>query len=158
MRVIQGFNAEGSFNVAFSLPAGYGSEPIDLAFTSPGVLAVLDNEANSFSRFRIGNSLDAAPTPAADVTRPTIRVKGRRNVDSLRNRVVFRGTATDASLIDRIEYRVAGQRGVQTARGTDRWRAVVRPDSDRRRTTIKVRAVDRAGNKSRPLRLKVFRR
>ncbi len=102
---------------------------------------------------------NAVPTPPViDTKRPTLKVKGRRSVDSKRRRIVFRGTATDAGGIDLVEFKVSGQRGFREARGTNRWKAVVRPDPAKRRTVVKVRAIDPSGNRSRLLKLKVFRR
>ncbi len=122
------------------------------------VYAVQPN-ANRVSRFGIFTPAPAPdPEPAADTTRPIVRVKGRRSVDSRRNRVVFRGTATDATGIAKVEYKVSGQRGFKKARGTSRWKAVIRPNKKKRKTVVRVRAIDPAGNRSSFLKLKIFRR
>jgi sugar lactone lactonase YvrE len=126
-----------------------------LAFDPAGRLFIAQPGANRITRF--SPAIPPAP-PVADTTRPTIRVKGRRSVDSLRNRVVFRGTASDADAVAGIEFRVSGQAGFQQAKGTTRWKAVVRPDKKKRKTVVRVRAIDASGNKSRFLKLKIFRR
>ncbi len=125
-----------------------------LTFDAAGRLYVADGGNNRVVRF----TAPPAPTQAVDTTAPTLKVKGRRSVDSLRKRVVFRGTAVDAGGIVRVEFKVSGQKGVQKAKGTRGWKAIVRPDTDRRKTVVKVRAIDSAGNRSRFLKLKILRR
>lgn len=131
-----------------------------LALDLAGRLWVSDSSNNRILRFSRAAAppTPAPPTPQIDTTPPVIAVKGRRSVDSMRNRVVFRGIASDASGIAGIEFKVSGQGGFQKARGTTRWKAVVRPDKNKRKTVVKVRAIDNAGNKSRFLKLKIFRR
>ncbi len=129
-----------------------------ITIDSSGKLWVADGTNHRILRFSPANPPVPTPTPIVDTTRPTIKVKGRRSVDSLRNRVVFRGTAADASGIAGIEFRVSGKAGFQQARGTTRWKAVVRPDKNKRKTVVRVRAIDASGNKSRFLKLKIFRR
>ncbi len=123
-------------------------------------LAVNDNAAAEAGAAYSYNILPvAAPTPP-DLTRPTVRVKGRRRVESTRRRVVFRGTAADASGIDRVEFKASGVRGgFQEAKGPGtRWRAVIRPNTRKRQTVVKVRAFDNAGNRSKIFKLRIIRR
>ncbi len=130
-----------------------------IAFDSSGHFFVAQALAHRVTRF--STALPPAPsidTPAIDSTPPTIKVKGRRSVDSLRNRVIFRGTTSDADAIAGVEFRASGQAGFRKARGTTRWKAVVRPDKKKRKTVVRVRAIDASGNKSRFLKLKIFRR
>ncbi|MGC1479341.1 MAG: hypothetical protein WA771_02455 [Chthoniobacterales bacterium] len=142
---------------------------VDFAFTARGPVAAFGITFDGAGRLWTSNNAGhrvlrftptAIPTPVVptDTIAPTIRVKGRRSVDSLRNRVVFRGTARDNTEIAGIEFKVSGRGGFQSARGTTRWKAVVRPDKKKRKTVVRVRAIDSAGNKSRFLKLKIFRR
>ncbi len=144
-------NTVANADSALNGPTGVVISPFTSVF-------VAQRAVNRVSRFGIFTpSPDPTPIPA-DTTKPKLKVKGRRSVDSSRNRVVFRGTATDGSAIVGVEFKVSGQRGFRSARGTNRWKAVVRPDKNKRKTVVRVRAVDASGNKSRFLKLKIFRR
>ncbi len=145
---------------------------VDFAFTARGPIAAFGITFDGAGRLWTSNNAGhrvlritptavpapAVPTAPTDATAPTIKVKGRRSIDSLRNRVVFRGTASDDTDVAGIEFKVSGQAGFQVARGTTSWKAVVRPDKNKRKTVVRVRAIDSAGNKSSFLKLKVFRR
>ncbi len=122
--------------------------------------ALINLQFNSATGYTSVTPIGVAPPtpPTPDATRPTLKVKGRRSVDSKRRRIVFRGTADDTAGIALVEFKVSGQRGLQKARGTNKWKAIVFPDRTKRRTVVKVRAIDPSGNRSRLLKLKVFRR
>ena len=125
-----------------------------LTFDSVGRLWTSNNGGNRVLRF-------TPPPPVAalaDTSSPTIKVRGRKSIDSTRNRIVLRGTATDDTAVAGIEYKVSGQRGLQLGKGTISWKAIIRPDKNKRKTVVRVRAIDRAGNKSRFLKVKIFRR
>ncbi len=132
------------------------NSPRGLAFDNAGRLFVSQATARRVTRF--SPAIPPAPAPAIDTIPPTIKAKGRRSVDSLRNRVVFRGTTSDAGAIAGVEFRASGQAGFRKAHGTTRWKAVVRPDKKKRKTVVRVRAIDASGNKSGFLKLKIFRR
>ncbi len=132
---------------------------IGIAFDTANRLYLSDSANSRVLRFSPVAAPSPAPTPAVvDTAAPKIKVKGRRSIDSLRNRVVFRGTASDNTDVAGIEFKVSGQGGFQVARGTTSWKAVVRPDKKKRKTVVRVRAIDAAGNKSRFLKIKIFRR
>ncbi len=124
-------------------------------------LAINDNTASdSGAAYVFFIPPTTPPAIAPDLTRPRVRVQGRRRVESTRRRIVFRGQATDNVSIARVEFKIRGQRGgFKPTRGPGpRWRAVVRPDPDKRTTLVKIRAFDAAGNRSKVLKLRVIRR
>ncbi len=162
---VQRFSANGTFQLQFG---SLGGDPDqfnlveDIAFSGPNTLIAVDSGESRFLRFQINEAVTPPPQPfpnvPTDATGPTIKVKGRRSIDSLSNRVVFRGTASDDTDVAGIEFKVSGQGGFQVAKGTTSWKAVVRPDKNKRITVVRVRAIDSAGNKSSFLKLKIFRR
>lgn len=104
------------------------------------------------------------PTPplgsVADFTRPELRVRGRKTIETLRKRVVFRGTASDSSGI--ADILVKSRRGAEVknvkVRGNGRWKAVLKVTKDRGRVVVKFRALDGAGNRSGAARVRILRR
>ncbi len=125
-----------------------------LTFDTAGRLWTSNNGGHRVLRF-------TPPPPAAaiaDTSSPTIKVRGRKSIDSTRNRIVLRGTAADDTAVAGIEYKVSGQRGLQSGKGTTNWKAIIRPDKNKRKTVVRVRAIDASGNRSRFLKIKIFRR
>lgn len=100
------------------------------------------------------------PTVVVDTTRPVIKVRGRKTIETLRKRVVFRGTATDASGIGEIQVKTRKGAEVRKVKllSRDRWKAVLRVTKDRGRVVVKFRAVDEAGNRSGFKRVRILRR
>ncbi len=120
-----------------------------------GDLWVADAGNNRVLRF----SRPRDPVVVADVTRPTIRVRGRKTIETLRKRVVIRGTAADASGIARIEVKVRGAKVVKSkVKGNDSFKVVLRVRKDRGRVVAKLRAVDGVGLKSKRERFRILRR
>jgi hypothetical protein len=102
------------------------------------------------------------PTPVvvvSDTTAPTLRVRGRKTIETLRKRVVIRGTASDASGIEDLEVKVRGAKVARAkvkADGT--FKVVLRVTKDRGRVIAKLRAVDNAGLKSKRAKVRILRR
>ncbi len=96
-----------------------------------------------------------------DTTRPEISVRGRRTIETLRKRVVYRGTATDESGVRDIQVK-ARKKDVKVRKvkllSRDRWKAVLRATKDRGRVVVKFRAVDAVGNRSAFQRVRILRR
>ncbi len=141
-------NASGLTARNLDLPNGLVGDSLDRLY-------VTDSGNRRVLRF---SPTIPAPTVVADTTRPTLRVRGRKTIESTRNRIVIRGTASDDTGIAEVEFKVSGQRGFQSAKKTTRWKAIVRPDKNKNKTVVRVRAIDASGNKSRFLKLKIFRR
>ncbi len=123
-----------------------------LAFDALGRLWVTDVSAHRVLRF-------TPPPPVvapADFTRPTLKVRGRKTIESKRNRIVIRGTATDASGIARVEFK-AGKGSFRSAKGGVSWKVIVRP-GESRKTVVKIRALDAFGNRSAVAKVKIIRR
>ncbi len=96
---------------------------------------------------------------SVDVIGPDLRVRGRKTIETLRKRVVIRGTASDASGVSRIEVKAAGAKVAKTKlKGGRRWKAVLRVRKDRGRVIVKIRAVDNVGNRSKPAKFRILRR
>lgn len=123
-------------------------------FVEPsGNLWVCDGDNSRVLRF-------SRPVPAItpDTTRPKIKLRGRKTIETLRKRVVFRRTATDESGIAEIDVRTRRGAEVRRVRSGARWKVVLRVTKDRGRVVVKFRAVDDAGNRSRFTRARILRR
>ncbi len=78
--------------------------PYGVTVDSTDTLWVADVRNNRVVRFSL-TAVTTTPTPL-DTTPPTLQVRGRKTIETLRKRVVFRGTASDnASGIDQIEIK-----------------------------------------------------
>jgi hypothetical protein len=143
--------------------SGLAANRLDLAFGATiflepsGSLWVAD--VDNLRVLRFTRPVDPAVV-VADTTRPKIKVRGRRSIETLRKRVVFRGTATDASGI--AEIQVKTRKGAKAKkvklRSRDRWKVVLRVTKDRGRVVVKFRAVDEVGNRSSFKRVRILRR
>ncbi len=103
--------------------------------------------------------VSAVPDTSGDTTPPSLRVRGRKTIETLRKRVVFRGTASDASGIASIDVRAGGAKVAKTTlRGGKRWKTVLRVRKDRGRVIVKIRAIDNAGNLSKRSKVRILRR
>ncbi len=146
--VVLGQNTFTSSTVAGN-QTGFDS-PRGLFVTAGGQVWVADSDNNRVVRF--------SPLPPVDLTPPEIEVKGKKRATIAGNRAVFRGTASDDSGIAKVEFKVPGKRGFKAARGTENWKAIVRPSKNKRKSVIKIRAVDGAGNQSATIKLQVIRK
>ncbi len=122
-----------------------------------GDLWVADGDNNRVLRF----TRPPDPVIADDTTRPVIKVRGRKSIETLRKRVVFRGTASDASGVREILVK-ARKKDVKVRKvkllSRDRWKVVLRVTKDRGRVVVKFRAVDEVGNRSGVQRVRILRR
>ena len=92
-----------------------------------------------------------------DTKRPKLRVRGRKTIETLRKRVVIRGTASDASGIARIEVRAPGAKVAKAkVRGNGMVKVVLRVRKDRGRVIVKLRAVDGVGLKSKRAKVRIL--
>ncbi len=139
---------------------------LDLEFSSQsfvdenGDLWVADGQNSRVLRFPFDPVVEPAPGGGQiDVRNPTLNVRGRKTVETLRKRVVIRGTAADASGIARIEVKVRGAKVVKSkVKGNDSFKVVLRVRKDRGRVVAKLRAVDGVGLKSKRERFRILRR
>lgn len=99
---------------------------------------------------------DIIPPPTPTAAPPVVRVQGKKTIRTKRARVVVRGTASSNAGIARVEFK-AGKGGFRPARGTDRWRAVVRLKRKAKRAVASIRAVANDGQSSRIQRVRVVR-
>ncbi len=146
------FESSGNGLAANAFKLSFASS---LFLDSAGNAWLSDNSNNRVLRF---TRPPAPPAPIADTDRPAIRVRGRRTIETLRKRVVFRGTASDASGV--AEINVKTQRGakLKKIRGTTRWKAVFRVTKASGRVIVKFRSVDTTGKRSRVSRVRILRR
>ncbi len=94
-----------------------------------------------------------------DRTAPTLRVRGRKTIETLRKRVVIRGTARDDSGISRVIVKARGAKVKKTRyRGNGSWKTVLKVRKNRRRVIVRVVAVDGVGNRSGQSRVRILRR
>ncbi len=99
------------------------------------------------------------PAPIADSTPPELKIRGRATIETLRKRVVIRGTASDASGIAELEVKARGAkaRKVKLLSG-DRFKVVLLVTKTRGRVVVKLRAIDNANNRSKKAKLRILRR
>lgn len=106
---------------------------------------------------RFGVSTPAVPT--IDTTPPTLTVRGRKTIETLRKRVVFRGTASDdSSGIDRIEVKTKRGTKVRKIKSGTKWKVVLKVTKTSGRVIVKFRAIDGAGNRSKFSKVRILRR
>ncbi len=131
------------------------SNSSQLHLSADGDLWIGDSVNDRVLRF----SRPAILPKTVDSTNPTLKVRGRKTVETLRKRVVIRGTAADASGIARIEVKVRGAKVVKSkVKGNDSFKVVLRVRKDRGRVVAKLRAVDGVGLKSKQERFRILRR
>ncbi len=127
---------------------------------SDGDLWVADTDSGRVLRFsRPVVAAVPIPFPIVDSTTPKFRIRGRKTIETLRNRVLVRGTATDASGVRDIDVKVRGAKVAKArvkANGT--FKVVLRFSKDRGRVVAKLRAIDAAGNRSKVDRFRIIRR
>lgn len=99
------------------------------------------------------------PGASVDVVGPTLRVRGRKSIETLRKRVVFRGTAKDASGVSRIIVKASGAKVRKTRlRGNGTWKSVLKVRKERGRVIVRIRAIDNVGNSSAQSKVRILRR
>lgn len=86
---------------------------------------------------------------SVDRTAPSLKVKGPKRITTTKSRIRISGTATDNTLLSRIEGKIGRKKF--TAKGTLKWKATVRLTSGNNK--ISLTAYDQAGNKSRPTKI-----
>ncbi len=99
------------------------------------------------------------PSINNDRTAPTLRLRGRKTVETLRKRVVIRGSASDAFGISKIDVKARGAKVRKTKiQSRNRFKVVLRVNKDRGRVIVKLRAIDNAGNRSKREKFRILRR
>lgn len=88
--------------------------------------------------------------------RPRVRVDGPRRRSVKRPSLVLRGTVVADLPVDRVEFRTSSRRGIQTAKGRERWRLRTRLRGGRNR--VLIHAFDIDGKRSPPVRVVIRRR
>ncbi len=133
-----------------------------LCFDGLGNLWTTDNDNSRVLRFtRPASPPSPTPIPTAvppDTDQPTLDIRGRKTIETLRKRVVIRGTASDDTAIAEIIVKTPRGVKLKRLRGITRWKAVLRVTKDRGRAVVKFRAVDSSGNRSKPSRFRILRR
>ncbi len=156
-RVVSGLEVLARFNSDFNDSASGGRGVYDVsAQLGPTYteLPLLDGELIVENLVSTAVAIIPPAVPAPDA-RPTVTVKGKRTLTTTRSRVVIRGRASDDTGVSRVEYKVPGSK-YRFARGKDNWK--IRTRLDRKRTVVKVRAIDASGQRSLVRRIKVIRR
>ncbi len=121
-----------------------------------GDVWVADTNNNRVLRF---SRPAAIPAPVVDTTAPDLRIRGRKTVETLRNRVVIRGRTSDASGVREVDVKARGAKVAKSkvkANGT--FKVVLRVTKDRGRLVAKLRAIDNVGNRSKVSRFRILRR
>lgn len=93
-----------------------------------------------------------------DTSAPTVKIRGRKTIETLRKRVVIRGTASDASGIASIEVKAKSGAKVKKVRGTTNWKAVLRVTKTSGRVIVIIRARDTTGVRSSREKFRILRR
>ena len=100
-----------------------------------------------------------APT-SPSTSLPTLRVTGKKRINTSKRRVTLKGTAADADgdlvRVEARDSRPKGRKKFRSARGTASWRYKAPLKSGR--NTVKIRAVDATGKKSRTTRVKIIKK
>ncbi len=151
------FSGQGNAVAANRLNTGF---PSGLYLEPSGDLWVADGTSNRVLRFSRPAAPAPVPAPVVDVTRPELKVRGRKTIETLRKRVVIRGTATDdVSGIDELEIKARGAKVAKNkVRGNGSFKVVLRIKKTSGRVIVKLRAVDEAGNKSKRSKVRILRR
>ncbi len=99
------------------------------------------------------------PSPSVDSTPPSLKIRGRKTVETLRKRVVIRGTATDTSGTPELDVKVRGAKVAKSiVRGNGSFKVVLRVQKERGRVIAKLRAIDSVGNRSKQSKFRILRR
>ena len=164
-------NAEGGDSFGFSLGISGNTVLVGAALEDSGASGVsgdqTDNSLNSSGACYVFQLDATAPTPAppggggsvVDDGAPELVVRGRKTIETLRKRVVFRGTASDASGIADLDVKARGAKvkKIKLLSG-DRFKVVLRVSKTSGRVIVKFRATDGAGLRSKPTKVRILRR
>ncbi len=132
------------------------TSPVATFLDDSGRLWVSDFNNNRALRFSPIAAPAATPTPTVDSTKPELSIRGRKSIETLRKRVVVRGTASDAS---DLEVKARGAKVAKTKiKGNGTFKVVLRVTKDNGRAVVKIRAVDNVGLKSKFSKLRILRR
>ncbi len=128
-------------------------------FVDPaGNLWSADGNNNRVLRFTRPIPATPTSTPTIDTTPPTLKVRGRKSIETLRKRIVLRGTASDNATVASISVDPGRGAQVKKVRGTTNWKAVLRVTKTTGRVVVKIRATDATGNRSATSRVRLLRR
>ncbi len=123
-----------------------------------GNLWASDRVNNRVIRFTRPIAATPTPPPTIDATPPTLKVRGRKTIESLRKRIVIRGTASDDATVASISVTAGRGADVKKVRGTISWKAVLRVTKTTGRVVIRIRAVDASRKRSAISRIRLLRR
>ncbi len=98
------------------------------------------------------------PSATVDSVPPELAVRGRKTVETLRKRVVIRGTVTDASGISKVDVKVRGAKAKVKLLAGSRFKVVLKVTKDSGRVIVKLLATDNAGLRSKQEKLRILRR
>ncbi len=99
------------------------------------------------------------PLLTPDRSRPRLSVRGRKTIETLRRRVVIRGTARDNRGVTDIVVKARGAKATNVKlQSRNRFKVVLRVNKDSGRVIVKLRAVDEAGNRSKQEKFRILRR
>lgn len=148
--------------------SGIAANRLDLSATESfvednGNLWVADSGNNRVLRFSRPVVPGPTPTPTPTVTdtaRPDLRIRGRKSVETLRKRVVIRGSVSDdVSGVAGVNVKARGAKVVKSkvkVNGT--FKVVLRLTKDDGRIVVKLNAVDNTGKSSKKARFRILRR
>ncbi len=96
------------------------------------------------------------PSPAIP---PTLRVRGRKTIETLRKRVVIRGQVGNASEIRQIDVKARGAKVAKAkVKGNDTFKVVLRVKNTQGRVVVKLRAIGKSGVSSKREKVRILRR
>ncbi len=99
------------------------------------------------------------PSISDDRTAPRLKIRGRKTIETLRKRVVIRGTASDAFGISDIDVKARGAKVKKVKlQGGNRFKVVLLIKKRSGRVLIRLQAVDGAGLKSKREKFRILRR
>ncbi len=151
----------------FFLRVWNGSAWIDVTTATSNLVTVVYDPGSNFTTVKAFTATPtptpdphASPTPAhiVDATRPNLRIRGRKTIETLRKRVVIRGRVSDdSSGVREIEVKGASV-AKSKVKNNGRFKVVLRVQRDRGRVVVRLRAIDNAGNRSKVSRFRIVRR
>ncbi len=149
----------------FFLRVWDGSAWIDVTTATSHLVTVTYDAGSNFTTVKAFTANptptpNATPTPAhiVDATRPNLRIRGRKTIETLRKRVVIRGRVSDdSSGVRKIKVNGASVAKSKVKRN-ETFKVVLRIQRDRGRVVVRLRAIDNAGNRSKVSRFRIVRR
>ncbi len=118
--------------------------------------AVIQMFQNTFT----GTPTDPTPgtDPGAGNTPPIIAIQGAKKIESLRKKVVIRGTVTSGSGVARIDVKARGAKAKKVKVSNGKFRVILDVTKESGAVAVKLVAVDAVGLKSKSARFKILRR